>query len=274
MYGTVPRWHRSAVISFRKTGLLVVAALAGLVSAIAVTEPSHAAAHLTASPAWFTLKAKVTRVVDGDTVVVKIGQRTERVRLLGIDTPEVGACYSSEATTLAKKLTLNRLVTLRGDRSQGRRDRYGRLLAYVQVPGGKDVGRELLRAGRAHVYVFNTPFAQLASYQAAETAARHASLGLWTACAAPPTTSTLPTSTAPTTSATTQTTTTTTTTTTAPTTAGSNCAASYPDVCIPPPPPDLDCGQISYKHFRVIYTVPNPDPHRFDGDRDGVGCES
>lgn len=45
-------------------------------------------------------------------------------------------------------------------------------------------------------------------------------------------------------------------------------------LCIPPPPPALDCGQISYRNFRVIYTVPNPDPHRFDGDRDGIGCES
>jgi Domain of unknown function DUF11 len=53
-----------------------------------------------------------------------------------------------------------------------------------------------------------------------------------------------------------------------------NCHPSYPTVCIPPPPPDLDCGQISFRNFQVIYTVPNPDPHNFDGDRDGVGCES
>jgi uncharacterized repeat protein (TIGR01451 family) len=51
------------------------------------------------------------------------------------------------------------------------------------------------------------------------------------------------------------------------------CAASYPDVCIPPPPPDLNCNQVQYKRFRVIYTVPNPDPHRFDADHDGIGCE-
>jgi micrococcal nuclease len=57
------------------------------------------------------------------------------------------------------------------------------------------------------------------------------------------------------------------------TTVAGNCAPSYPDVCIPPPP-DLDCGQISYRNFRVVYTVPNPDPHRFDGDHDGIGCES
>jgi micrococcal nuclease len=53
-----------------------------------------------------------------------------------------------------------------------------------------------------------------------------------------------------------------------------NSAASYPDVCIPSPPPDLDCGQITYRNFRVIYTVANPDPHGFDSDRDGIGCET
>jgi hypothetical protein len=53
-----------------------------------------------------------------------------------------------------------------------------------------------------------------------------------------------------------------------------NCAASYPSVCIPPPPPDLDCGEIAYRNFTVRYDVPDPDPHGFDGDRDGIGCES
>ncbi|MCZ7568921.1 MAG: LysM peptidoglycan-binding domain-containing protein [Ardenticatenaceae bacterium] len=48
-----------------------------------------------------------------------------------------------------------------------------------------------------------------------------------------------------------------------------NCDPSYPDVCIPPPPPDLDCGEILYRRFRVL----PPDPHRFDGDHDGIGCE-
>lgn len=49
------------------------------------------------------------------------------------------------------------------------------------------------------------------------------------------------------------------------------CHASYPDFCIPPPPPDLDCPQIrGPKPFRVRA----PDPHRFDRDRDGWGCEN
>lgn len=49
-----------------------------------------------------------------------------------------------------------------------------------------------------------------------------------------------------------------------------NCDPSYPTVCIPPPPPDLDCGEIRYRRFTVV----GNDPHRFDGDNDGVGCES
>jgi len=47
------------------------------------------------------------------------------------------------------------------------------------------------------------------------------------------------------------------------------CDSSYPSVCIPPYPPDLDCGEIGYSNFRVI----QPDPHGFDRDQDGIGCE-
>ncbi len=49
-----------------------------------------------------------------------------------------------------------------------------------------------------------------------------------------------------------------------------HCDPSYPGVCIPPPPPDLDCGDISLRRFRVV----GADPHRFDVDGDGLGCES
>lgn len=48
-----------------------------------------------------------------------------------------------------------------------------------------------------------------------------------------------------------------------------NCSPAYPDVCIPPPPPDLNCKDVPYKRFRVL----PPDPHGFDGNQDGIGCE-
>ena len=51
---------------------------------------------------------------------------------------------------------------------------------------------------------------------------------------------------------------------------GENCHNSYPDVCISPPPPDLDCGDIPHRRFQVV----GSDPHGFDVDKDGIGCES
>lgn len=56
----------------------------------------------------------------------------------------------------------------------------------------------------------------------------------------------------------------------APSTSRSGCDPSYPTVCIPPPPPDLDCKDITYRNFVVL----PPDPHHFDGDHDGYGCET
>jgi hypothetical protein len=51
---------------------------------------------------------------------------------------------------------------------------------------------------------------------------------------------------------------------------GGGCDPSYPTVCIKPPPPDLDCGDIPHTNFKVV----GSDPHGFDGDNDGVGCET
>ena len=47
-----------------------------------------------------------------------------------------------------------------------------------------------------------------------------------------------------------------------------NCDPAYPTVCIPPPPPDLDCSDVPYRNFTVL----PPDPHHFDGNGDGIGC--
>jgi len=49
-----------------------------------------------------------------------------------------------------------------------------------------------------------------------------------------------------------------------------DCDPAYPDVCIPPPPPDLDCADIIYRNIRLL----PPDPHHFDGNGNGIGCEA
>jgi micrococcal nuclease len=207
------------------------------------------AAAMLAATAWtantgrFTLRGTVTYVVDGDTVDVRVtGGRTERVRLIGIDTPERGQCDATKATAYARSLSQGRAAVLQGDETQATRDRYGRLLAYVWV-GGRDLGYRQLTRGLAKVYVYDRPFQRLAAYQQAERLGRMRADGIWHACSA---------------------------TTPPPPAQTGNCDASYPDVCIPPPPPDLDCKDIPYKNFRVV----GADPHHFDGNRNGVGCES
>jgi endonuclease YncB( thermonuclease family) len=72
-------------------------------------------------------------------------------------------------------------VGLIRDRSQDNRDRYGRLLRYVEQ-NGRDVGHAQLRRGWASVYVFERPFARVHSYRRARDRARHADRGVWKRC--------------------------------------------------------------------------------------------
>ena len=192
----------------------------------------------------FTLRGTVTSVVDGDTIAVRLASgRRERVRLIGIDTPERGDCLSARATGQAKRLAYRQRVVLRGDATQATRDRYGRLLAYAWVHG-RDLGFQMVASGLARVYVYDRPFQRLGAYRSAEAVGRTRTPNIWTGCTAP-------------------------TPPTPPAAPRSNCDPSYPDVCIPPPPPDLDCADVPYSGFAVR----GSDPHRFDGDGDGIGCE-
>ena len=128
----------------------------------------------------FIYRGTVTHIVDGDTLDVQIGSRTERIRVIGIDTPERGVCYANAATAAATRLASGKRVVLRGDPSQDTRDRYGRLLAYVGLPEGKDLGYQLIAGGFAKVYVYNNhPFQRVTAYRAAEVIGRKRSSSLW-----------------------------------------------------------------------------------------------
>jgi endonuclease YncB( thermonuclease family) len=192
----------------------------------------------------FTHRGTVTEVVDGDTLDVRlVNGKSERVRIVGIDTPEAGECFGARATARARALALGRRVTLRGDPTQATRDRYGRLLAYVRLPGGRDLGYQLVAGGFARVYVFDDPFKRLDPYRAAERRAAASRSGLWGACSGQEGTG------APTGSA------------------GAGCHPSYTP-CVPDVPYDLDCPDIGFT-VRVV----GSDEYRLDGDADGVGCE-
>ncbi len=124
------------------------------------------------------------RVVDGDTITVGIEGRTEFVRLIGIDSPEPndpgGAeCYANEATNHMRELTRTGTVALYFDESQGTRDTYGRLLAYVELPDGTDIGAAMVRDGYAREYTYDERYERANVYRAAELEAIEAERGLW-----------------------------------------------------------------------------------------------
>lgn len=129
-------------------------------------------------------RARVIRVVDGDTVeVAKVRGGTETIRLLGIDTPEVygGAeCGGKAASSLMKRLATGR-VKVKTDRRQPKRDKYGRLLAYISK-NGKDLNKVMVARGRAKVYVVGSRFSRYSSYKKAERGARARGRGTWGTC--------------------------------------------------------------------------------------------
>jgi endonuclease YncB( thermonuclease family) len=146
-----------------------------------------------AAPAATRRQGQITRVIDGDTVEVRLASRRRvTVRLIGIDTPETKRpgvaveCAGRRASAYMQRIAFDRghgrRVALVGDPSQDRTDRYGRALAYVDARGTGDLGRRMLTAGWATVYVFQTPFARLANYEDASAAAEGASAGVWGRC--------------------------------------------------------------------------------------------
>jgi micrococcal nuclease len=179
--------------------ILIVAAVAvlgGRVSVDAIDGSTGGSGGADAGDgAGAVLSGRVTEVVDGDTLHVRTGGRDETVRVLGIDTPESHRpntpveCGAGAATRAMRRRALDhsgrgvrvRLVT---DPSQDRRDRYDRLLAYVERRSdGADLGRGQVRDGWADVYVFeDRPFRRVAAYRSAARRARDERLGVNRRC--------------------------------------------------------------------------------------------
>jgi uncharacterized repeat protein (TIGR01451 family) len=332
--------------------------------------------------------------VAGGTLDVRLASGTrERVRILGVAVPGAGACFAEDARAEIGRLALGRRVSVVGDRARPARDRSGRLVAYVGLPGGVDLGRRLIDGGYAQVDL-RGGFGRFLSYVPVQQLSERTNSGLWGACAA----DLAVTLDAPATAAAGQQVTYTATIANAgplparrpvlelrppagtalvaaasesgactrrdwlgrcslrsiapeasvtatfvvevrepgtvstralvrlagcalaacgrvavhdadlrddesaaltvvqaaapapaptPTPApgpaqpppptppppGAACHPSYPDACIPPPPPDLDCADIPYRDFYVRRDIPDADPHILDGNEDGVGCQ-
>jgi micrococcal nuclease len=215
------------------------------------------------------VEARVESVTDGDTARFIVAGTSEPVRFIGVDAPETTPRtdpYGKEAAAYtAGLLTVGKTVFLEKD--VGDRDQFGRLLAYVWLALPTETSDDFMRLNMLNARLLVDGWARLDTeppsvkyadtFTTYQTEARDSSRGLWQQAPSPAPAPTQPRPFVP-----------------PPKTAepppSENCDPAYPDFCIAPPPPDLDCPDVGRKNF----TVRPPDPHKFDQDGDGRGCET
>ncbi len=129
----------------------------------------------------------VRSVVDGDTIIVRLDDTDETIRLIGIDTPETKdprkgvQCFGYAASTYTRDLLRYRFVRLESDESQGDRDVFGRLLRTVILEDGTSLNERLVSDGYAFAYE-KYPSKSLSYFLRLEERAKEKKLGLWGAC--------------------------------------------------------------------------------------------
>ena len=224
-------------------------------------------------PTGPAVTARVTRVIDGDTIEVEMDGTLEPVRYIGIDTPETVAPGSPvewmgpEATSANAALVEGAIVTLEPDVSE--RDGFGRLLRNVWVERDDEwllVNQVLVAQGYAAVTTFPPDVRYADLLLAAQEEARSQSRGLW----GDPPDPTPPPTPKP---------------TPKPTPEpepdpepdfGSNCHPSYKGACLDPSSPDYDCAGGSGNgpdYVRGPIRVVGPDEYGLDRDGDGIACD-
>lgn len=129
----------------------------------------------------------VTRFDDGDTIVVDMNGREEKVRFIGVDTPETHdprkpvQCFGKAAAEYTKQLIGDNPVRLESDILNTNRDRYNRLLRYVYLPDGTLVNARIISDGYGFAYT-NFPTEKSDEFKKLEREARVNNRGLWNKC--------------------------------------------------------------------------------------------
>ena len=125
--------------------------------------------------------------IDGDTIAVNMNGHEERIRFIGVDTPETHKpntpiqCGGPEAAAYTKALVQGRRVRLASDPLSSNRDRYDRLLRYVYTPDGTLLNERLITSGHGFAYTY-FPFTKSALFIKGEANARKTKSGLWSYC--------------------------------------------------------------------------------------------
>jgi micrococcal nuclease len=130
---------------------------------------------------------RVTKFVDGDTIHVEMNGKQEKIRLIGVDTPETHdpraamQCYGEAAAAFTKQLIGDHSVRLQADPQGTDRDRYDRLLRYVYLPDNTLVNAEIIKQGYGFGYL-SFPFSMRDEFRQYEKQAREGNKGLWSSC--------------------------------------------------------------------------------------------
>jgi micrococcal nuclease len=130
---------------------------------------------------------RVVEFADGDTIAVDMDGVTERVRFIGVDTPETQdprkgvQCFGKAASAFTRNFIGNQRVRLEMDPTNSNRDRYDRLLRYVFTPDGTLVNKEIIAQGYGFAYT-DFPFQKMDEFTRAQRTAREQNRGLWGSC--------------------------------------------------------------------------------------------
>jgi endonuclease YncB( thermonuclease family) len=130
---------------------------------------------------------EVVEFADGDTIVVDMNGQAERVRFIGVDTPETQdprvavQCFGKVASEFTKSLIGTSPVRLEADPTNTNRDRYDRLLRYAYLPDGRLINAEVIKQGYGFAYTL-FPFEKMEEFREYERQAREQGLGLWGSC--------------------------------------------------------------------------------------------
>lgn len=165
--------------------------LLALVVGLVLTGVSYLATRTTPPPEVLGTIApgyyRVISIEDGDTITVHMNGEEERVRMIGVDTPETKdprkpvQCFGQAASNFTRQLIGARPVRLEADSLSDNRDRYNRLLRYVYLPDGQLVQAEIIRQGYGFAYT-SFPFTKSDAFRLYEKEARTENRGLWNSC--------------------------------------------------------------------------------------------
>ncbi|MEO5627294.1 MAG: thermonuclease family protein [Candidatus Saccharimonadales bacterium] len=160
---------------------LLVAVLVAVIGPLIAQKLPHTG--IATTPGFY----RVVDFADGDTISVDMNGTTEKIRFIGVDTPETHdprkavQCFGQAASDFTKGYIGKQPVRLEADPTNTNRDRYNRLLRYVYLQNGSLVNAEIIKQGYGFAYV-SFPFTKLEEFKNYQKQAQSQKLGLWNSC--------------------------------------------------------------------------------------------